>query len=367
MSDDFVEVLALQLREADHRKARRGAWARAAAVSRAYALQARWTPVAVALIVGAIVLGALLTVATLRPEPEASPAPRVLTSFVPANSLGEMAGGFGSAWLDDKTRNQLLRIDPRSHEVTARISVRGSVGVGVAYGSVWALESPSSEYGLRGPLSRIDPRTNAIVARTPLRTPAGAAFRADSVVATRGMLWIVGSGGALRLDPRTDRIRQAVALGSSYQISSGAAVGDDVWLSRSDGRILRFDARTGSPKPALRAAAGGALSTVGNAVFMVVSDDVSHQVIRLDPASGRVIWSRSVRAVGPSVAAGGLLWIPTVDARTPDVNLLGLNPETGATASSVRVRGVFQPADLDLVGSDLWLAAPGGRVVVVRR
>ncbi|MGZ4279713.1 MAG: hypothetical protein ACXVVU_23965 [Solirubrobacteraceae bacterium] len=367
MSDDFIEVLALQLREADHRKARRGAWARAAATARARAPQAPWTPVVAAVLVGAILIGALVTVATLRPEPQAPPAPRVLTRFAPADSLGEMAGGFGSAWLDDTARRQLLRIDSHSREVTARIPVRGAVGIGVAYRAVWVLESSSSEYGLLGPLSRIDPRTNHIVARIPLRTPAGARFRADSVIAARGVLWVVGADGALRVDPRTNRITGAVALGSAYEIRGDALVGGDLWLSRSDGRILRFDARTGRPEPALRVPAGGALSTVGDAVVMVVSDDVAHQVVRLDPASGRVLWRRSLRAVGPSVAAGGLMWIPTVDGRTPDLDLVGIDPGTGATVAHVRVSGVFQPTDLALVGSDLWLSGPGGQVVVVGR
>ncbi len=367
MSDDFIEVLALQLREADHRKTRRGAWARAAATARAGAPQAQWTPVVVALIVGAILVAAGFTVARLRPQPEAPAVAKVVTRFVAADSLGEMASGFGSAWMDDTTRSQLLRVDPRSHEVTARIPVRGAVGIGVADGSVWVLESPSSEYGLLGPLSRVNPRTNRIVARIPLRTPGGARFRADRVVAAPGVLWIVGAYGALRVDPRTNHITDAVALRSAYEIRGSAVVGGDLWLARSDGHILRFDARTGATKPALRAPAGGELSTVGGTVIMVRNNDVTHRVVRLDPTSGRVLWHRSLRAVGPSVAAGGLLWIPTVDGRTPDVHLVGIAPGTGATVSSVRVSGVFQPSDLDLVGSDLWLAAPGGRVAVVRR
>jgi hypothetical protein len=94
----------------------------------------------------------------------------------------------------------------------------------------------------------------------------------------------------------------------------------DLWLSSSDGRILRLDARIGSPEPALRVPAGGALSTVGDAVVMVVRDDVAHQVARLNPASGRVLWRGSLRAVGPSVVAGRLMWTPTVDGRTPDLD-----------------------------------------------
>jgi hypothetical protein len=93
---------------------------------------------------------------------------------VAAEGLGAAAAGFGDAWIDDRAYGCLLRLDARRGTVTARIRVDGRLAIGAGARAVWALQSGGGYgLGLRGPLLKVDPRTNRISERIALRTPNG--------------------------------------------------------------------------------------------------------------------------------------------------------------------------------------------------
>jgi DNA-binding beta-propeller fold protein YncE len=93
--------------------------------------------------------------------------------------------GFGSVWVVCYWREELLRIDPRTRRIVARVPVgRGPLGVSTGAGSVWVTNRAS--HGV----TRIDPRSNATVATVRLPaalSPYGVAARDDGVwVSVRG-------------------------------------------------------------------------------------------------------------------------------------------------------------------------------------
>jgi DNA-binding beta-propeller fold protein YncE len=72
-----------------------------------------------------------------------------------------VTAGDGSIWVGTAVPPQVVRIDPRSTDVLARILVDGDVrGVGFEAGAVWATTE--------GGVTRIDPSTNQVVRTIPL-------------------------------------------------------------------------------------------------------------------------------------------------------------------------------------------------------
>jgi tRNA A-37 threonylcarbamoyl transferase component Bud32 len=91
-----------------------------------------------------------------------------------------LAAGNGGVWLVDGTAGALVRIDPLTKKVAARIPVgRGPRAVAVGAGSVWVAN------GADGTVSRVDPRRNTVVRTIPVRsTPV------DLAVGV-GAVWVV--------------------------------------------------------------------------------------------------------------------------------------------------------------------------------
>jgi outer membrane protein assembly factor BamB len=366
MNDDFIEVLSVQLRQAATRQERRSRRARAVAAARATVPRVSPGAAVAALVVGAILAASIYAVMILRPEPAAPPTPTIVDRFAPGGALGEV-GGFGSAWLDDTDHQQLLRMDPRNHEVTARIAVRGDAALATGDDAVWVIESPSSGFSLAGPLLRVDPRTNRVVARIPLRTTSGQPFAASDVHPGRGVVWIVGPDGALRIDPRTNTVTKAIIIGSTYEASRGALSGNDLWLNLADGRLLRYDARTGVRTGVRQGPESGTVATVAGGLYNLADSAVT----RLDPATGGVLWRSALHPANLEspdtvTSSDGLLWLPTKATGRPGVRIVGLDPNTGRVVSRTPQIAEFGVTGLSRVGRELWMTTAGGRVVVTR-
>ena len=162
MNEPCETRLQLQLRTAAERVERRGALGRLQ-----LALPAAPTVAAAAL--AAALLLAVAIVGGLRwADDDAVTAPRVVADVTLADNLGSIDSGFGAVWIADTAKGQILRLDPHTRQVRARIPVDGEALVTVGAGAVWVLNQ-------RNRLLRIDPATNRVTARTLLRGPAGGA------------------------------------------------------------------------------------------------------------------------------------------------------------------------------------------------
>ena len=92
-------------------------------------------------------------------------------------------------------------------------------------GAVWAIAGDLQYGGDTGPirLLRIDPATDRVVARIPMRTPAGARFAPVELQIDRDVVWAVGLDGALRIDPRAQRPRPLPAAGGQARRARAAS------------------------------------------------------------------------------------------------------------------------------------------------
>jgi streptogramin lyase len=366
---EFEARLRLELREAARREERRGRLARFAAAVRSVlpavghsALPA--TAVAAA-IAAAIAVAALFLLSGT--EQRAVAPPEEVAEFAVADSLGETVAAYGSVWMNDTSRSELLRVDPDSRRVTARLPVSGEVFVTSGAGSLWVLQKGSpAGAGFHGPLLRIDPGTDEVTARIPLRTPAGQPFLGDEVLSARDALWVGGGmDGALRIDPRTNRVTGAIALPGDYVKADFALWRGDLWALMADGRLLQFDTSTGAKVSEVRLAlppASRALGSAGDALVTTVPGGLA----RIDPYSGRVLWSRRLGQDLDTyqTEAGGLIWARS-SGRVHD-RLHALDPDTGGVLTNLELHD-FSGAGIAAIDDELWLTTIGGKVVILRR
>ena len=243
MTDDFTTRLRLQLREAALREEQRGGLARAATAVRTRPSLA-FGSVATALAVGIVLVLGLWMVSATDTETTAPDAgPRVVANVPIADALGRStAVAFGSVWLSETNAGDVLRVDPRTRRVTARIPLGSEVSLAAGDGSIWAI--PREAGVPSSPLMRIDPKTNRIAARIPMRAPNGEPF-AGGFVLVGPRVWVIGGTSLLAIDPARNVPIRAVELGGSYQVDNAFLRDGELWLTRGDRTITRLDAVNG--------------------------------------------------------------------------------------------------------------------------
>ena len=377
MSQDFVTELRLQLREAALREEQR-----APAARRLVRVRRRIPgpgPLAAALAVALLALAVAVGALALRGEPQPT-APKVVRSFRVADGLTSMAEGFGAVWAADLATGNVLRIDPKTRKVVARIPVAGGeaaggadrpapspdVVVAVGSGAVWALAGDLQNGGLGGPvqLLRIDPRRNRVVAGIPLTKPSGGTFSAQGVHTDDDSVWVMGSTGALQIDPATNRPERFVPTGDAA--ARGLVVDDDtLWLLGIDGRLRQVDARTGRTVRTVRVPVTSRTHLAGTppGPLMLVDE---RRLTAFDPTNGHVLWRAALegRLFGAPGRGDTLLGYLV---RTPERRdrLVQIDVGTGRRTGQLDLPGPGV-AGMAEVGRDLWIAHPDGRITVVR-
>jgi YVTN family beta-propeller protein len=151
-------------------------------------------------------------------------------AFLP-NSVYAVAAGGGAVWVSEGLRS-LVRIDGRTHGVANTIDVESApTGLAVGEDAVWTATT-----GLDRVL-RIEPRTNAITARVAATHPV-------AIAAGEGAVWVVaGIDSVWRIDPQTGTVTDTIPVGKKPL--GVAAAGGSVWVANGgDGTVSRIDPRT---------------------------------------------------------------------------------------------------------------------------
>jgi hypothetical protein len=359
MSDEFTARLRVQLREAAVREERRGALSRTLLAARprpAVALAAFATAVAAGvLLLATVFLGAP------RPEPATPPGPRVVADLRLGDAFGATARpAFGAMWLSDSSRGEILRVDLRARRVTKRIPVGSEAALATGAGSVWALRRGPGYQG--GPLLRIGPATGRTIARIPLRTAAGGPFPGGSLLIGGGRVWVLGATGAMAVDPARDRVVAEIRLGGDFTVSDAIVHDGELWISRKDGSVTRFDARTGRRLGRAPLRNGGFFVPVAGNLLEVTPDAVA----LMDPATGRAIWRRPLGTdLHDAAASGSRLFVVGGDGPvgTRD-RVWQLDARTGRIVGTLTMPE-FGPEGLVAVGRGVWVITAPGRAVIV--
>lgn len=198
-------------------------------------------------------------------------------------------------------------------------------------------------------LALLDAETGALAASVPARAPGEEAVFAD------GFFWQLETSptGILKIDPATGAVVQTVDL--PIRDPGGFAVdGTTLWVAdRSDARVVHIDALTGLELPELRITSDTSdLRGVTDVLLADASAWVARpdpgEVVRLDPATGRVM--RSLPIIGAEILTldGDTLWVLSRDGRLSSIDI------ASSERSDIR---------LELPADDYFsLAAGGGSV-----
>jgi streptogramin lyase len=353
VNEDFVTRLGVALREAADREERRHAPSRALWTAWATVPRVQASPLVATLVAVAVLAAGIFAATSFRSDNPAPARPKVVARLAPAGGLDQDVPAFGSVWLADTDSQTLLRMDPATRRVTARIPLGGRMAIAAGSRALWV--TLSTDRGLR--LLRIDPRTNRIAARLSL--PGGWGFGLPFIV--KGNLWVLGGEAAVRIDQASGRpTAQVRTARDGYLTRSFAAFDGDLWVQTSDGGLLRLDGTTGKREAALRVPDGTDISDLGmNALFLVDEASLSRVDSRL-----RELWRTPIPSIGTAVAADGKLWVETPGRRGD--RILIVDPRNGTVGQSIDV-GEFGAKWIDPVGSEVWMTTAGGHVVILRR
>jgi virginiamycin B lyase len=230
-----------------------------------------------------------------------------------------LAAGAGAVWVASSSDNSVSRIDPATDRVDATIDVgRQPSGIAVAAGSLWVANA------LDDTVSRIDPARNHVVATIPI-PGQGSAF---SLAAAGGSVWVSGNHGLYRIDPAGNHVTKVdVCCG---EVAAGAG---GLWMANGmDGAVLRLDPASGRvlariPVPPAAAPEGPFHIAAGGGAVWVTSETVQPKpgdaslLSRFDAAANRFAGTQRVATVGrnhvtPTLAAGpdGTAWVTVGDA-----------------------------------------------------
>jgi DNA-binding beta-propeller fold protein YncE len=221
--------------------------------------------------------------------------------------------GAGSVWVTPNGADgRLVRIDPRTGRVSARISARpiyfGSV---LAFGAGFAWTGNDDERYQRGAtVSKLDPRTNQVAGKPlVLGSPQSIAFG-------HGAVWVADhTGWLVKIDPTRFEVvaRQRLDFGPHGVVVAGAAV----YVADAHGsRLLEADPRTAAVRRVARLPIGPIYPAVGagsiwSSPAAVWQDETAQddRVVRIDPKTLAVAETFHLGGNTSAVASGfGSVW-----------------------------------------------------------
>ncbi|HET8950124.1 MAG TPA: PQQ-binding-like beta-propeller repeat protein [Solirubrobacteraceae bacterium] len=334
---DLEDRLWEQLEAAADREAARGHMARVAAATRG--LLPAWKLRAAAVTVAATAAVVALVVAV---SPDRATRQWDVERFgVGGTQLSSGVVGHDGLWSYDERSGQVLRLDPRTHRVIARVSMPAtSSDVTLASGddAVWAVPTtPVTHSSSARPdpagveLNRIDPRMNRVVSELPLPS----ALRPVDIVALPDAMWVWGQGGAVRVDP-SQKVVSPLISPRGERVMGFAATDRRVTFFTDFDQLVTFDARTGAwiaTVPFNGANVGEELVPIGDSVVAYREGGV---LAKIDPVTGRDLWT--VRLGGrprDMTTAGGRLWLLLAEPGMSANELRSLDAGNGHTVSRI--------------------------------
>lgn len=265
------------------------------------------------------------------------------------DKLSGIAVGAGAVWVTASPRFGVYRIDPRRDRVTAFIRLPPvPTGITVAYGRVWVTEPKAGP----GTVVRIDPQTNRVTG-PPIRVGTGAA----GIVAGFGSLWVTNGtadGSVSRINPAAGAVTRTLA-----NIPDVAAAGHgSLWVRPNYGGLRRVDPATGKATASIALQHAAAVTFWGGSAW--VSLEPPGTLVRIDPASNRIIGKAAPAGTSPGYIAASPSGLWVVDLYTGDLLHLAL-----AARQLPKQPDRAKPTMADhLASADPWNSTPyAGRVV----
>lgn len=217
------------------------------------------------------------------------PATNTVVATIPLPGVGPgstrgLAAGAGAIWISmpvpasDQAFPSVVRVDPISQTIVATINGIGAFGSVVTDDAVWVTDIQSNT------LVRIDPATNEIVAR--IAVGGGPA----SVEVGAGSVWVTNpeSGSVSRIDPATNEVIATINLGpfhlDALEHPVGIAIDEHgVWVTDVEKpRLYQIDPATNEVVATLKANASNGIVASDGSLWL--RSFRNNTVLRINPA-----------------------------------------------------------------------------------
>jgi YVTN family beta-propeller protein len=243
--------------------------------------------------------------------------------------------------------------------IVASIPHKGVVG-GMVFGasSLWAADVQHTA------ILRIDPKTNRILARVPIGKPLNFVDDQDQVdgwvAVGDGFVWATDQSHnrVVRINPATNRVVASIRVASPWDIavSDGA-----VWVPQFEPyAVARIDEATNTVAKRIPATGPTAVAAGAGSIWVVMHR--ADEVIRINPQTNTVVATIPLRqATSPERAffLFGSLWVS--DGNETHA-LLRINPATNRVVAVIKPPGSFFANFLFAGGRWLWDVSPAGGV-----
>ena len=147
-----------------------------------------------------------------------------------------VVAGAGSVWVPSHEDGEITRIDPKTDETVAKITVAaGPAFQAFGEGALWAVASGESL------LQRVDPETNEVTGTVTLGDTPG------FLTAGEGAVWVQeqGDGTVAKVDPESLEVIARVQVGDNLKYGDIDVADGKVWLRTTDDQtFVVIDAET---------------------------------------------------------------------------------------------------------------------------
>lgn len=277
---------------------------------------------------------------------------RIVTTVHPGGFLDGLAYAGGVLWAVDVNGDRLTRVRVSDRAVLPAVpSPGGPISVVAAGGSIWVAHYNGTD------VTRYDAVTGRRTASvtTPGGQPCGLAM-------VGGRLWVFDQtdGTAAVIDPSTAKV---VARLTTPAMSGFVGVGfGAIWVPDFTGTthaVDRVDLATRRVTAYPSGGAGLAAATGDGSVW--VSDNSDGQVVRLDPATGKVVATIAVPSPSGILVQPDRVWVASYQTML----LTAIDPQSNTVLGSLPLPGPAQ--NIVAVGSDVWVSQSDGSLSEVAR
>ena len=260
-----------------------------------------------------------------RVAPIVNPPPgslgRVAATIPVGTDPADVLVGQDTVWVANAAQGTISRIDPATNTVTRTIQVgRNPVRLAAGFGSIWVANQTSQT------VSRLDARTGQPQATIPVTGHSSA----DDLTVGEDTVWVRSGNRLLSLDPSTNTMADRTG---DWEVGGGgiAVVDGLLWLSgvtRSGvGQLVRVDPATSRVVDRFPTAGDGALTVGGGSIWQ--AGITTQTIYRYDPSSKRLLAQIPVGVVAKHLTAGdGSLWVSSDSGRVTRIDL-ATNTVTG--------------------------------------
>ena len=220
----------------------------------------------------------------------------------------------GAVWVGNHRGNSLSKIDPATNAVATTVDVaRDPTGVTAGFGSIWTFTFDPTA------VTRVDIATEEVIATIPIDAPGGSI---TGLVEAAGSMWIAPEGGRLfRIDPDDNTATDVRGLDTDCPGSLAFAEGS-LWHVPFCGApvVLRIDPADGKVNTKIEVPEDTHAIWAGLDRLWAVTG--WGELTEIDPATNKVIRSKSVGLAAEQVRTGlALVWV-----RVDDRTLVGVDP-----------------------------------------